>query len=85
MLTRYPTRCVLIDDTDLEMEFSVSSDYENAVFVSNLLRSVSPRIAIVDNPDNSEGNRFFENVCVNRGLNIRCFDDQQEALDWLLD
>ena len=29
-------------------------------------------------------NRFFENVAVNSGANVRAFEDIQPAIDWLL-
>ena len=40
--------------------------------------------AIVDLPPNMDRIRFFETVAVNRGLNVRVFDDEAAAVGWLL-
>jgi hypothetical protein len=41
------------------------------------------RAAVLDLPGNMERLRFFETVAVNRGFNVRVFDDEQCALAWL--
>jgi hypothetical protein len=47
-------------------------------------RSVITRFVIVDRKESRESNKFFENVAVNRGFNIRIFSDYDEAVEWLL-
>jgi hypothetical protein len=44
------------------------------------------KVALVDeNPDSREDSLFSETVAVNRAYNMRVFDEQDEALDWLLE
>lgn len=45
----------------------------------NLVRSV-----ILDLTENIERIRFFETVAVNRGFNVKVFDDEERATEWLL-
>ena len=33
---------------------------------------------------NKEAISFYENICVNNGLNVKTFFDREEALQWLL-
>ncbi len=40
------------------------------------------KVAFLDTPE--QNMRFAENVSVNRGANIRSFQDRAEALEWLL-
>jgi hypothetical protein len=42
------------------------------------------RSAILDLPVNMERMHFFETVAVNRGFNVRVFDDETAAVEWLL-
>lgn len=42
------------------------------------------RSAILDRTENLERVRFFETVAMNRGINVRVFDDRTEAESWLL-
>ncbi len=75
----------LVDDRAIELETSTSLDFRHASFVADLLSPISRRVAVLDCEENSGANRFFETVCVNRGLRLRFFVEQQAALDWLLD
>jgi hypothetical protein len=44
------------------------------------------KVALVDeNPESQQDSLFSETVAVNRAYDIRVFDDQDEALEWLLD
>ncbi len=40
--------------------------------------------AILDLTENIERIRFFETVAVNRGFNVKVFDDEDQAVQWLL-
>ena len=41
------------------------------------------RSAILDHSENLERIRFFETVALNRGLMIKVFDDEADAVRWL--
>jgi hypothetical protein len=41
------------------------------------------RSAILDHTENVERIRFFETVALNRGLNVKVFDDRGSAVEWL--
>jgi hypothetical protein len=41
------------------------------------------RSAILDHPENIKRIRFFETVAINRGLNVKVFDDEDRAIEWL--
>ena len=75
-------KCALIDDRNLTVELNPVDDYEHANLVVDLLRDCARRVALVD--EITEETRFFETVCVNRGLNLRLFGDDETALAWLL-
>ena len=73
----------LVDERKLEIVTDVSADFSHAQQLTRLLIPVYSRIATLQSDDNIEINRFYETVCVNRGLNIRYFREVQDALDWL--
>ena len=74
---------VLIDDRELEATFSTISEFELAGLVVDMLLGENCRIAMVDRPERHEVNGFFENVCVNRGLQMKFFHTEEAALEWL--
>lgn len=76
---------VLLDEREIELETSVSINFGHAGFVTDLARGTCRKVAIVDTAENSESDHFFETVCVNRGLNLKIFLHQQDAIEWLLD
>jgi hypothetical protein len=43
------------------------------------------RSAILDRTENIQRIRFFETVAVNRGLTVKVFDDETDAVRWLLE
>lgn len=45
--------------------------------------NVISQCAIIDLKEFEESYRFFENVAVNRGFNLRIFSDPDEAIAWL--
>ena len=51
----------------------------NQKHVRDLVRS-----AILDHTENIDRIRFFETVAINRGLNVKVFDDKERAIEWLL-
>lgn len=76
-------RRVLLDDRELLVETTINSDFEHARFVADLLRSQCDRFALLDIGQNSEINHFFETACVNRGLDLKVFLRENEAIEWL--
>ena len=41
------------------------------------------RVAVLDRHENIVRVRFFETVAVNRGLDLKVFDDEAQAMRWL--
>ena len=75
---------VLLDDSGTELESAPMFEYEQANHAAQLFANRCRRFALLGNPDYLEYNEFFETVCVNRGLKLKHFTDEQEAVDWLL-
>lgn len=76
---------LLLDDRAIELETAPMFDYEQANYMTKMLKHRCRRIALLGNPDYLEFDRFFETVCANRGLNLRHFLVEDEALAWLLE
>ncbi len=76
-------RRVLLDDRELLIETSINADFDHARYVAELLRQLCDRFALLDIEENSEINHFFETVCVNRGLNLKVFLQEKDAIEWL--
>ncbi len=55
-------------------------DIPNQEHVRELTRSV-----ILDRAENIDRIRFFETVAINRGLNVKVFDDEDLGVKWLLE
>lgn len=47
-------------------------------------RFLSVRSALVDHPEHLRENRFWETTARNQGFATRVFDDEKEAIVWLL-
>ena len=41
------------------------------------------RVAVLESQERHERSRFFERAAHARGYNLRMFDDQDEAMDWI--
>ena len=41
------------------------------------------RVAVIESGERQERSRFFERAAHARGYNIRMFDDQKQAADWI--
>jgi hypothetical protein len=81
--SKYGCRKVVIDFTQAKLTGSVMSIFKTGnppEKVSNELRKI--RFAHVYLKI-SEDEQFFENVAVNRGFNIRVFDEFKKAIEWL--
>ena len=75
---------VLIDTTQSEPQMSVFDDYE---YTSDHQWHLPPKLrtAIVHRVDEAKRFQFIEDVASNRGVNIRTFTDEDQALAWLRD
>ena len=72
----------LVDVRGLEGELQTFDTYEVVAEKLPQSRGVSlNKAAIVDREESL--NRFFEDLAVNRGMNIRLFTDEGVAVEWL--
>ena len=73
---------VLIDTRQADPEMSIFDDYK---FTSDHQSHLPPelRTAIVYHVDEAKRYQFIEDVALNRGVNIRTFTDETQALTWL--
>ena len=76
---------VLIGVRSLEGRISAFNAYDivDKQFPNMRDRSVITQCAVVDLKENEDRDRFFENVAVNRGFELRIFSDTDEAITWL--
>lgn len=58
-------------------------DYNSAINAAELPEIRRFTCAMLFRPDEVKKFEFWETVAVNRGLNVRFFDDESEALKWL--
>jgi len=73
---------LLVDETHLEYTLSTLNTYHSGCFLSQL--SPKPqRIAILCKTSSLNNAKFWETVAVNRGVNVRVFDDRISAENWL--
>lgn len=83
-VNKYGVHYVLSDETELEYTISTFETFQSAKYISEQAPKLG-KIAIVISPKNAKDASFFENVGVNRGLNIRFFLSNRDAEVWLLD
>ena len=79
---------VLTDVRGLQGQLSASDTFQLPDQHFRKMRSGTPAItrgAVVDTELSRDRHGFFENVCVNRGFNVRVFSDPVEAMTWLED
>lgn len=72
---------VLIDLTPMQ---GAVSNFDRFMLGQHAAKSWGRRIKVAVITNAETVNRFFENVAVNNGANVRMFTDRKEALDWLL-
>ena len=75
---------LLIDATNATPKMSVVDDFEFTQ-EHNTHLPVNLRTAIVHSPGEVDQFQFIEDVGRNRGMDMTLFDDQMEALHWLLE
>lgn len=76
---------VLVDVRALEGRLPTIDAYQvpNSLFSEIRDREIIQKCAIVDLKEFENSYRFFENVAVNRGYNLRIFSDVNDAIKWL--
>jgi hypothetical protein len=63
---------------------STIDSYKHAELLHNFKVDYKYKIAWVElNPEEFEGIKFLENVLVNRGMNVKLFEDVETAKTWL--
>lgn len=72
---------VTCDETALEYRLKIFDTYEIVKFLSESVPKIV-KVAIVCNPDFLSDAGFFENVVVNRGLQLKMFTDVDRARRW---
>ena len=77
---------LLADCTGITGGHSVFDLYylADAIVDSGLASKLREAVLVPANPAFAETVRFWETTCANRGIDVRTFDDRQQALDWLL-
>ncbi len=76
---------VLIDIRGIFGQPGVLSDYELANISAKEARGLVQKAALIYRQENHEYTSFFETATRNRGVNLRVFLDEGEALKWLLE
>ena len=74
---------VVVDIRGLRGQPGVISDYELATFSVEQGLSVIKKAALVYRQENYEFTSFFETVAINRGLNVKIFVEEDEAVAWI--
>jgi hypothetical protein len=74
--------CVLCDEHELEYRLSTFDTYQAAEFMAKQVPTLV-RAAVVCNPKYLAMAHFWEDVAVNRNLQVRVFTDTPAALSWL--
>jgi hypothetical protein len=79
------TQKVLIDVQALDGKLNMFDAFRIASTYFGMIRdrTVLNQAAIVDLKTSESRYKFFETVAVNRGYNIRIFNNVEEALEWL--
>lgn len=74
----------LVDSRPLQLQTSVLADYDSAAHTAKQLLGRKHAIANLTSPEKLDAERFFETVCVNRGMFLRIFTDEQDAIRFLV-
>lgn len=74
---------VYFDLTNLEMISSIASDYFDAKKMADSNLFFGKKVAILDVISRKKHNDFFEIATQNRGLKVKFFYKENEAIEWL--
>jgi hypothetical protein len=72
----------LLDCRNMTGKISTFDRYDSAMY-GQVIKGTVSRMAIVGPPNLVLSDNFFENVALNRGLNLRVFIDMDKAVGWL--
>jgi hypothetical protein len=76
---------VILDVRNLAAHDGVVDDIETACYLlESAYRDHVSRLAIVHGPERDKSVAFFETYCRNRGLDIRGFRTDEDAVAWVL-
>lgn len=80
------TMLFLVNNTQLVNTASISDIYKVPKFYRDLAPEKELKIAALfsESLGNKESISFYENICVNQGINLSTFFQRDEALRWLL-
>ena len=78
-------KLLFVDITGLTGQPGPMADYQLVKLIDEWAsnKHVS-KAALYESASELDAGKFFETVAVNRGINIKVFDDKTEALGWLL-
>jgi len=76
----------LIDNVQLVNTASITDIYKIPKFYKDSAPEIELKVAALfpESSRRKESISFYENICVNQGLNVKTFFDRTEALSWLL-
>ncbi len=77
-----PFQAVLVDPRKLESIVSVTSIFQSAQTAAALFPP-GIRVAIIDRPEHAKFAEFSEDANANRGILLKHFEDEDEAIAWL--
>jgi len=78
-------KLLLIDFTELDRQPVTTLERYKLGMSTHVFSGKLERIAVAARPDFIDPERFGERVARNRGVNIRVFDDLENARRWLLE
>lgn len=89
MAKQYQTTLFLVDCTKIEDESSfVLENYETGILLTKISKEMPGRLKdaliLPRSPKAAENLRFFETVTRNRGMSVRSFENEEDAIAWLL-
>ena len=75
---------VLVDIRELTEPTSITEIYQFGKEAEHNLRNISIKAAVLHDENRKEHESFLETMMKNRGVNLRAFLTEKEALDWLM-
>lgn len=79
--TRTSHKCILIDWRNVARSMQTIDRYSAGKDIAESIGREF-RIAVIDHKERTT--RFLENVALNRGVSFKVFDDESDAVEWLL-
>jgi hypothetical protein len=84
-VVRLGLKRILVDDSKVRYVNRIWDTFQFGEYLTRLLTGDLHyfTMAVSVNPDSVDIARFFETVCINRGINVRIFDNLDSAKNWL--